>query len=160
MVGGGQSSPETTDFVTFERLIHLQLSVNGPPSHPRELPSTSSFQFICRVGADEATVMENSTLGCESVTQDVMAEVISPGPNFSGNWVLTHRAAEIQWHSCTKSSLSQSQFVSQGKAKNDPERVIQKRVNNLTKEKLGEKRFVYEQPKPMRSEPKLIDPAA
>ena len=85
MVGGGQSSPETGDFVTFERLIHLQLSVNGPPSHPRELPSTFSFQFICRVGADEATVMENSTLGCESVTQDVMAEVISPGPNFSGN---------------------------------------------------------------------------
>ena len=86
MAGGGQSNPGTGDFVTFERLIHLQLSVNGPPSHPRELPSsTFSFQFISRVGADEAAVMENSTLGCESVTQDVMAEVISPGPNFSGN---------------------------------------------------------------------------
>ena len=26
--GGGQSNPETGDFVTFERLIHLQLSAD------------------------------------------------------------------------------------------------------------------------------------
>ena len=52
--------------------------------------------------ADEAAVMENATLGCESVTQDVMAEVISPGPNFSGNWVLTHRGRDREeWHSCS-----------------------------------------------------------
>ena len=43
------------------------------------------FYSFFRVTADEAAVMENGTQGCESVTQDVMAEVISPGPNFSGN---------------------------------------------------------------------------
>ena len=88
MAGGGQSNPETGDFVTFERLIHLQLSdTKSTDLHrtQRELPSTFYFNSYAEFRGDEATVMENSTLGCESVTQDVMAEVISPGPNFSGN---------------------------------------------------------------------------
>ena len=144
MAGGGQSNPGTGDFVTFERLIHLQLSDNQSTDlHPTPCELLGScFLFICRTGPDAATVMENSTLGCKSVTQDVMAEVISPGPNFSGNWVLTHRGTDTEhwWQSCraqlsTILPSSQSQFVSQGNTKNDPESNSKESEQRLDRQK-------------------------